>query len=111
MSTSSVIDLFITNAYADVDVAGTITCNISDCIPIFMAYYSKFMIFPYNHYHHRKAIIEMDRSVMYRKYSVNDSYNLFLQKFRSHYEINFPRKAMTSKKKIQKPWSSALKNN
>lgn len=116
-STSSVIDLFITNTYADVDVAGTISFDVSDHLPIFMSLPVNNVtskrrkiqivfqpIYDASLQSFRNAIKETDWSVVYAKKSVNDSYNLFLEKFKSLYETHFPRKTITLSNKIRKPW-------
>lgn len=116
-SCQSILDLFITNIDAPILNAGTISCDISDHCPVFIAYsctepplggreprymYRSFSSENMNYF--RARVSEHDWSSVYGKDSVDAAYNEFLANFTSIYNESFPIKCVKVKRRIRKPW-------
>lgn len=117
VSTSSALDLLITNCETVICDAGTLAWEISDHCPIFMRYHAPgktgkrqcdavtvqcisddaLEAFKSN-------ISSQDWSCVYEKRNVNDAYLEFLSTFTNIYMKHFPFKTFRPSRKIRKPW-------
>lgn len=115
-STSSALDLLITNIETSVHTAGTISNDISDHCPVFIVYALENTIkqntdlITYQHISNEAldlfslAVSTHSWDSVLRKTNVNEAYNEFLEAFVRIYTAHFPFKQVRKSKKIRKPW-------
>lgn len=116
-STSSALDLVITNIDTVIYSAGTITSDISDHCPVFMNYFCKPLdkgtrrVLPtIQHITSRSLeafsldISKQNWSSVFKEKNADNAYDAFIQTFRRIYAIHFPFKTLKSARKARKPW-------
>lgn len=116
-TTSSVLDLLVTNIDTTVYNSGTIVSDISDHCPVFMAYSThspksikQKQSFIAQHITQnglqafQQDILSQDWSPVTNKMDVNDAYNEFITRFVCVYARHFPLKMHKPSKKARKPW-------
>lgn len=119
-TTSSCLDLLITNADMPVSHCGTITSDISDHCPVYMVYHSKNQSRnsqrkPFLTQHVSAKTLESFKSdIMVYNWSAlfeitdpNLAYSSFLAAFVKMYKTHFPFKPVSRNKKTRKPWITA----
>lgn len=121
LSTSSTLDLFITNIDNTISHAGTIASDISDHCPIFMFYCNrpgrrtdKTDLFTFQSISEeallsfQKDISAQDWSFIFKLTDVNVAYLEFIQLFVNIYAVHFPFKTFKPSKRIRKPWITPI---
>lgn len=116
-TSSSILDLFVTNADTPITASGTISSYISDHCPIFIAYsvssdpvQSRGATLKYQHImpSHLDAFSERIESSNWSQVlaqgSADSAYDLFMDIFKKHYSESFPMKEFRPRRQIRKPW-------
>lgn len=118
-STSSLLDMFITNSSKDRIISGVLSCGISDHMPIFIfidkhgasrgvqpnkATYR--IVSPNTLQTFRDNIAEIDWTEILAIQNASLSYEAFLNRFKTSYFKSFPVGTYKQSKKIRKPWIS-----
>lgn len=116
VSSSSLLDMMITNADTLVSSAGTISSDISDHCPVFMQYSSSRV--GKRRQHHtvtvqnitdeslqafKRAVSMHDWSFVYMIRNVHEAYLKFIESFTNIYLAHFPFKTFKPSKKLRKP--------
>lgn len=115
-STSSMLDLIITNVDTEICNAGTVACDISDHCPTFLTYridsaknVKKETFFVQRITEERlesfknEMLIQNWSSVLEHA-NANEAYNEFINRFVCIYAKHFPLQTITPSKKSKKPW-------
>lgn len=116
-SSSSALDLLITDITTAVCSAGTIASDLSDHCPVFFVYRSSHVekdvrsrpqivqrVTQDRLESFKLDIMNHDWSSVFHKNNVNDAYSVFIQAFVRIYARHFPFTEMKLSKKIRKPW-------
>lgn len=116
-TSSSILDIFITNADTPVTASGTISSDISDHCPIFIAYSVSAKaaqasgttlkcqhITPFNLDAFREKIQNSNWSQVLAQCSADSAYDSFMEIFQKHYSESFPVKEFRPRRQIRKPW-------
>lgn len=117
ITSSSLLDMMITNADTLVSNAGTISSDISDHCPVFMQYSSSKTEKRRQHQTvqvqnitdgslqaFKRAVSMHDWSFVYMIRDVHEAYLKFIESFTNIYLTHFPFKTFKPSKKIRKPW-------
>lgn len=111
---STLIDVFLTSISSEDTKAGTISCDISDHLPIFLAIRQRIKkkrlsipvrsITSKNLENFRQELINTSWNDVLANDNPNIAVNTFIEKFKEVYDHNFPRITHRPSKKIRKPW-------
>lgn len=117
LSSSTCLDILITNIDTVVEHTGTVTSDVSDHCPVFMTYcanakktFSKSNVFAIQDLSEKNMdlfkhdISKYDWSFLYEISDVNVAYSKFLSAFLQIYNLHFPFKKLRQTRKIRKPW-------
>lgn len=114
-SCSSCLDLIITNFNTDISIAGTLSSDISDHCPVFMAYPGISKSNPINSFtfqlisedrleSFKQDVSAYDWSCVMRQNDASEAYAAFIKPFVRLYSKHFPFTTVKRSKKLRKPW-------